>query len=179
MATNAIQTWERRHIPPDHLLRQVFETCKTYGEAKHYLETTPIARPVIYTLIGCDPGERCVIERTEIDFTTREHSIVVANDWLEGRPNWEARVAAEVLLTRTFDEAAENSRQRCDHLAAWSGRFDGRFGWVTSPVLNSQTRLAVEMCPATGTLRLIGYERTDQDLPVPVTDLRTAGSRLN
>ncbi len=171
MATNAIQTWKIRYIPPDHLLRQMFETCTTYREAKCYLETTPIARPVIYTLIGCDPGERCVIERTEIDFTTREHSVVAANDWLEGRPTWEARVAAEVLLTRTFDEAAENSRQRCDHLAAWNGRFDAAFGWVTPPVLNSQTRLAVEMCPATGTLRVIGYERTGQDLPVPVTQI--------
>jgi hypothetical protein len=171
MAANAIETWRIAYIPPDHLLRRVFETCKTYGEAKHCLEATPIARPVIYTLIGCDPGERCVIERTEIDFTTREHSIVAANDWLEGRPTWEARVAAEVLLTRTFDEAAENSRQRCDHLAAWNGRFGARFAWVCPPVLNSQTRVAVEMCPATGTLRVIGYEQTGQDLPVPATQI--------
>src|ERR1043166_7588985 len=63
-ALNARQTWRIRHIPPDHLLREVFETCKTFGEAKHRLETTPIARPAIYTLVGCHPGERCVIERT-------------------------------------------------------------------------------------------------------------------
>jgi hypothetical protein len=35
------------------------------------LEATPVARPVIYTLAGCRAGERCVIERTEEDFTTR------------------------------------------------------------------------------------------------------------
>ncbi len=166
-----VGTWRIRYIPPDHLLRQVLETCKTYKEAKHCLETTPIARPVIYTLIGCEAGERCVIERTEVGFTTREHSIVAANDWLEGRPNWEARVAADSFLTRTFDEAAENSRQRCHYLAAWNGRFGARFGWVSAPVLNSQTRLAVEMCPATGTLRVIGYEQTGQDLPEPATQI--------
>jgi len=53
------------HLPPDHLLRNVFETCKTFREARQRLETTPVARPVIYTLVGCERGERCVIERTE------------------------------------------------------------------------------------------------------------------
>jgi hypothetical protein len=171
MALNALRTRKIQHIPPDHLLRQAFEICKTYQEAKHYLETTPIARPVIYTLVGCGHGERCVIERTEDDFTTREHNTVAANDWSDSRPTWEARVASEVLLTRTFKEAAENSQIRCNHLATWSGHFGAGFGWVTSPVLNSQTRLAVEMCPAEGTLRVIGYEQICQDLPVPVTQI--------
>src|SRR5262245_57960802 len=61
MALNALRTWRIRHIPPDHLLRAVFETAASFGEAKYRLETTPIARPVIYTLVGCRPGERCVI----------------------------------------------------------------------------------------------------------------------
>ena len=39
--------------------------------AKHQLETVPVARPVIFTLIGCERGERCVIERTEEDFASR------------------------------------------------------------------------------------------------------------
>src|SRR5262245_8008012 len=65
MMFNALRTWRIRHIPPDHLLRLVFETAKSYGEAKHVLETTPVARPVIYTLVGCERGERCVIERVE------------------------------------------------------------------------------------------------------------------
>ena len=68
LALNALRTWGIRSIPPDHLLREVFETCKTFGEARHRLETTPIARPAIFVLAGCRPGERCVIERTENDF---------------------------------------------------------------------------------------------------------------
>ena len=137
IALNARQTWGIRSIPPDHLLREVFETCKTFGEAKHRLETTPIARPVIYILVGCDRGKRCVIERTQDGFASRDHDTAAANDWLRSRPPWEARVGAEVLFTRTFDEAAENSRMRREHLKAWSGQFNGGFGWVSPPVLNS------------------------------------------
>jgi hypothetical protein len=170
IALNARQTWGIRSIPPDHLLREVFETCKTYTEAKHLLETTPIARPVIYVLVGCYHGEWCVIERTQDGFATRDHETAAANDWLRSRQAWEARVGAEVLFTRTIDEAAENSRSRRDYLRAWRGRFEGGFGWVSPPVLNSQTRVAVEMSPATGVLRAIGYEQADgQELPEPAT----------
>jgi hypothetical protein len=170
MALNAVQTWGIRSIPPDHLLRKVFETCKTFGEAKHCLETTPIARPVIYTLVGCYPGERCVIERTQDGFVSRSHDTAAANDWWRSQSAWEARVGAEVLFTRTFDEAAENSRTRRNHLGTWPGPFGAGFEWVSPPVLNPQTRLAVEMCPATGVLRAIGYElREHEELPEPVT----------
>ena len=181
IALNARLTWGIRFIPPDHLLREVFETCKTFGEAKHLLETTPIARPVIYTLVGCDRGERCVIERTHEGFASRDHNTGAANDWLRSQPLWEARVGPEALFTRTFDAAAENSRTRRTFLEAWPGAFGGEFGWVSPPVLNSQTRLAVEMCPATGVLRAAGYEQTEgQELPDPVTltcEMATTGSR--
>jgi hypothetical protein len=167
---NARQTWGSRFIPPDHLLREVFETCTTFGEAKHRLEMTPIARPVIYTLAGCYPGERCVIERTQDGFSCRIHDTSAANDWLPRRPRWEARVAAEALFTRTVGEAAEKSRRRREHVAAWPGSFEEEFDWVTPPVLNSQTRVAVEMCPSRGVLRAIGYEQiAGRELPEPVT----------
>ncbi len=170
IALNAWQTWGIRSIPPDHLLREVFETCRTFDEAKHRLETTPIARPVIYTLVGCCHSERCVIERTQDGFASRDHDTVAANDWLRSRPSWEARVGAEVLFTRSFDEAAENSRTRRAQLATWRDLFVGEFKWVSPPVLNSQTRLAVEMCPATGVLRAVGYEQAEgKELPEPAT----------
>jgi hypothetical protein len=173
MALNALRTWRIRHIPPDHLLRAVFESAKTFGEAKHRLETTPVARPVIYTLVGCERGERCVIERTEDSFRTRDDDTAAANNWLHTVWPWEARVRAATLLTRTYEEAAENSRKRREHLAGWSGRFaGGNFEWVTPPVLNSQTRLAVEMCPALGRLRAVGYDLAEgQELPEPATHI--------
>jgi hypothetical protein len=75
------------------------------------------------------------------------------------------------MFTRSYEEAADKSRARREQLAAWPGPVaGGSFDWVTPPVLNPFTRLAVEMCPATGTLRAIGYERSrDAELPQRVT----------
>jgi hypothetical protein len=167
---NTLSTAAVRFTPPDHLLREVFETCGTYGEAKHRLEETPVARPVIYTLVGCRPAERCVIERTEESFVTTDDETAAANDWLQSRSRWEARVALEGFLTRTSDEAAENSRARRDHLLNSAKTFDATFEWVSTPVLNALTRLAVEMCPAGGVLRVAGYEQIEgRELPEQVT----------
>jgi len=171
---NAMRALGNRAVPPDHLLREVFETCDTFDEARRRLETTPIARPVIYLLVGCRPGQQCVIERTEDAFDSRDNETRAANDWLRSRAPWEARVGTEVLLTRTADEATENSRVRSEYLAAWSGHFTGGFEWVSSPILNSQTRLAVEMCPAAGVLRAIGYEQSAELEPAQqVTQVTT------
>jgi hypothetical protein len=174
MALNAVLTWRIRSTPPDHLLREVFETCRSYAEAKHRLERTPIARPVIFTLAGCEPGERCVIERTEDGFTTRTDNTSAANDWWQSTWPWEARVSSAVLLTRTYDEAAANSRLRRETLAAWTPALScAGFAWVAPPVLNPFTRIAVEMCPATGTLRVAGYEMdAGSEFPRQVTQLR-------
>jgi hypothetical protein len=153
-------------------LRSVFETCRDYGEARHRLETTPVARPVLYSLVGCERGECCVIERTEEGFTTRTDNTAAANDWLENRPCWEARTRADLMFTRSFEETAANSRARREYFAAWPGEFaSGRFEWVVPPILNPYTRLAVEMCPAKGILRAVGYEIVaGAELPQPVTE---------
>jgi hypothetical protein len=167
IAANALNTWRHvRHIPPDQLLRKAFEECASFAAARALLETTPIARPVIYTLAGVRAGERCVIERTEESFVTRAEATSAANDWLDGRDGWEGRVGADVVMTCTTAEAAEASRRRRTALAGWTGSPESEsFAWVTPPVLNRFTRLAVEMCAATGTLRVAGYER-DPDAEV-------------
>jgi hypothetical protein len=174
IAANALATWRIRSIPPDHLLREVFEACKDFGAARQRLESTPIARPVIYTLVGCQPGERCVIERTEDGFVSRADDTASANDWLRTRPWWEARMRTDVLLTRSAEEAADNSRQRREQLAAWPGTISqGGFEWVKPPVLNPMTRLAVETCPAAGILRVRGYEQAEaNELPLPATQIK-------
>jgi len=161
IAANAVNTWRKiRHVPPDQLLRAVFEECASFDEARRRLETTPIARPVIYTLAGTRPGEACVIERTEEGFATRTHATCAANDWLESLDGWEGRVGADVVMTCSGAEAAAASCRRRDALAGWAGAFDrDSFGWVAPPVLNRFTRLAIEMCAADGTLRVAGYER--------------------
>jgi hypothetical protein len=149
----------------------VFETCKSYGEAKHRLETTPIARPVIYSLVGCESGERCVIERTEQGFSTRVDNTSAANDWHDSAPSWEARTRADLMLSGSYEETAASSRARREHFESWSGQFSNKyFDWVVPPILNPYTRLAVEMCPAKGILRAVGYEAIlDSELPRAVT----------
>jgi hypothetical protein len=174
VAANAIATWSLRHIPPDQLLRQVLGTCATYQEAKARLEATPVARPVIFTLAGCVPGERCVIERTEEGFSTRHENTGAANDWFEPVAPWEARVANELLFNCDYLGARANSRTRREALAAWSGASgQGSFAWVAPPVLNACTRIAAEMCAAQGVMRLVGYEEVEGfTLPQQVTQIR-------
>jgi hypothetical protein len=170
-AINTIAGWRSAgRMPPDQMLRQVFELCEDYAAARRMLETTPVARPVIYTLVGCAAHERCVIERTETGFVTREQNTSAANDWVPERPHWEGRIGTRRFLTSTFDEAAGHSRARREALAGWRGAFgEGGFDWVTPPVLNPYTRLAVAMCPASGNLRAIGYDLNGGELPEPVT----------
>jgi len=174
LARNALRTWHIRFTPPDHLLREVFETCRDFAQAKHRLETVPVARPVIFILVGCASGERCVIERTEEAFTSRSQDTCAANDWLQPMPPWEARIAAKHLLTLSAEEATANSRTRREALSGWSQSFArADLAWVVPPVLNFFTRCAVEMCPARGHLRVAGYElEPGSDLPRRVTEIR-------
>jgi hypothetical protein len=172
IAANAVTTMRHsRSIPPDQLLRLTFEAAPDYVQAKRMLEAIPVARPVIFTLAGCRGGERCVIERIEDDFNTRTDNHGAANDWLESMPEWEARIGASKVFTCSFEEAAQYSRDRRNGLALWNGSFTrNSFGWVAPPVLNPYTRMAVEMNPARGILRVVGYERPEgAELAMPAT----------
>jgi len=174
LAANAMRTWNIRNMPPDQLLRQAFETCSDYASARRMLERTPVARPVIYSLAGTRPAERCVIERTEEDFETRETATVAANDWHNRREPWEARIGGDLILTCRYEEAGENSRCRRETMENFAGSLiDQPFGWLVEPVNNRFTRLAVEMCPARGILRVMGLESEDGgSLATPVTHIR-------
>ena len=172
LGVNALDTLVHvRDIPPDQLLRQVLETCRDFNEARQVLESTPVARPVIYTLVGCVHGERCVIERTEQGARTRASETAAANDWLASTSQWEARIGGGKIIASTFEDAAANSRARREALTNWPGHFAREsFAWIAPPVLNPFTRLAVEMCPATGVLRAVGYELSrGADVPQPAT----------
>ncbi len=168
---NTLAGWRcAGRMPPDQLLRHTFESCADYGAARCSLETTPVARPVIFTLVGCATGESCVIERTETGFRTRETDTCAANDWVPDRPGWEGRIGTRRFLTSSFAEATGYSRARRETLAGWSGPLSDRaFGWVRPPVLNPYTRLVTALCPARGILRVLGYDVTGAELPEPVT----------
>jgi hypothetical protein len=126
----------------------------------------------MYFLVGCAPGQACVIERTETAFVTREDDICRANDWVPSRPGWEGRISAKRFLVSTFEQATNHSRVKRNALATWGGDVTAdRFDWVCAPVLNPYTRVAVAMKPATGTLRVVGYEPAGDALPEPVTQI--------
>ena len=147
-------------------------SCATYEAARKELEQTPLSRAVIYTLVGCAPHERCVIERTDDAFVTREDDTCAANDWVPNRPGWEGRIGTRRFLNCSFAEAADSAGARRDALAEWGGPVAGAgFDWVREPVLNPYTRLAVAMNPARGLMRAVGYDIVGGFLPEPVTQI--------
>lgn len=148
--------------PPEHLLRQVFEQCATFDEARLLLETAPVARPVLFLLVGCAPAERVLIEREADRTRSFSDRTVVANAWREPSDDWRPRACGD-------GAPIANNLRRLAALAAWDGREADAFGWATAPVLNGCTRLTVEMCPAKGTLKVAGWEGDGRGSAVPVT----------
>lgn len=153
-------------LPPEHLLRHVFETCPTFDEARHLLESVPVARPVLFLLVGTKSGERIVIEREETSARIYRDETVFANDWRGRSSNWRPRACGD-------GAPVENNIRRRSALAAWTGHDAADFGWVTTPVLNACTRLSVEMCPATGSLSVAGWEADGRGSAERVTEVST------
>ncbi|MEM7172596.1 MAG: carcinine hydrolase/isopenicillin-N N-acyltransferase family protein [Pseudomonadota bacterium] len=144
-------TWQSDFRAPGFLLRQVFESCETYADAKKMLSETPIALPVFYTIAGTEPDQACVIERLAERARVFEDPAAVANHWLS--PDLEGRSRGQESETR---------RQRICAAAQDpdAALLTGGFSWLTPPVLNKDTRLAVEANARTGRLVVQGYEKT-------------------
>jgi len=149
-------------IPPEHLLRRVFETCRDFHEAQHLLESVPIARPALFVLVGCRPGEHVVIERECTASRTRSTKTIAANAWQHPSDSWRPRVCGD-------GTPEENNRRRIAALAEWRGRDVEGLGWASAPVVNAFTRLAVEACPSTGSLQVAGWEDDARGGAAPVT----------
>jgi hypothetical protein len=148
--------------PPEHVLREAFETCRTFGEARRLLETAPVARPVVFTLAGCTAGERVVIERDGQTCRTYRDDTAVANAWREDIPGWRPRRCGS-------EEPVTNNLLRRSAIVEWSGVHEPGFTWATPPVVNECTRLTVDMCPASGRLAVMGWEPDGRGSAVPVT----------
>jgi acid ceramidase len=83
---NAVISSERPSLAPPVvlLIRQVFETCATFGEAIRVLERSPIAADCLLLVTGTNPGEMAVVERTSTRAAIRgpENGFVaVTNDY--------------------------------------------------------------------------------------------------
>ena len=140
------RTWRSRALPPAHLLRRVFDTCQTYAEARAMLMETPLCIPAFFTLSGIEPGEGCVIERTENAARVREAPACVANHWLSFPLSGWPRGADSDKRSRRMTEI---------HRRAPDG-----FAWVAPPILNATTRAAVVANAARGVLWVQGFEST-------------------
>ena len=141
-----INRWRIRKataLPPVHLLRQAFEQCASYAQAKTMLTATPICIPVIYTLTGTTPDEGCVIERRESDAVVHDGPVCVTNHWLNG----------------TFKGRECRGRNSHARLAAMRTAMPatGRFDWLTPPVMNRFTRMSAELDAGTGHLLVQGW----------------------
>ncbi|MCX7899207.1 MAG: hypothetical protein N2444_03850 [Methylocystis sp.] len=141
--------------PPDHLLRHAFETCESFEDAVALLSREPLVRPTLFTIAGVRRGEIALIEHLGREARIFRGPAIVANDWQERQPGWQAR------MSRKNNDARVEFMRRLSPDAPL-------FSWVAPPVLNPLTRLAVEMsAPGDGELIARGYEsrRLWIDLP--------------
>jgi hypothetical protein len=141
--------WRARALPPGHLLRQMFETAPDYAAAKAMLAETPLALPAIFSLAGVAPGEQAVIERLEAHAVVHEGPQVAANHWM----------GASLPPARARGTASDRRAALMLELAPEAGP---DLAWLTPPVLNPTTRLALYADPASGHLVAQGFEAEGQ-----------------
>tara|TARA_Y100001934_G_scaffold280412_1_gene387071 strand:- start:31874 stop:32899 length:1026 start_codon:yes stop_codon:yes gene_type:complete len=142
---NRIKVFSSKRIPPLFLLRCVLETCHSYAQARDLLETTPIALPAIFSLVGTETGEGCVIERLERRAVVHEGPAAAANHWAgmtfqPGKPRGRESLRRHRLMNGFTRSHVEN------------------FDWLNFPILNEDTRLAMSANPKAGELRAQGFE---------------------
>jgi hypothetical protein len=138
---------ERDGLPPAHLLRHVAQTAPDYQAAKRMLSETALPIRCIFVLAGVRAGEGCVIERIEDRAAVHEMpDAVAANGWRAREPGFDG-------APRT-----RNSAERLAALSASGQRARAPLDWLTPPVRWHETRLAAELCPASGRMLLQGHE---------------------
>jgi hypothetical protein len=145
--------WRSREMPPTHLLRQIFEHCTSYSDARHALMHGPICVSAIFTVIGARAGEGCVIERTPQQAWVHPAPAATASHWqtsdLRGRTRANANPEHHVYMTELLNRPLE----------------DG-LGWLAPPLLKSATRLAATLDAASGHVTVQGYESAGPATPL-------------
>ena len=139
-------------VPPVLLLRQVMEEEPDYAAALKRLTEADVAAPVIFTLVGTKPDDYAIIQKSFAGTVVR-HAKAVTNCWLDGH--------------LPGDLGGNDAPARLRKLEQFRAAGDG-FRWLRPPVLNQDSRLAVELCPTTGVMRVQGLNGTQ-----PVTAVLT------
>ncbi|MBK8173884.1 MAG: hypothetical protein IPK66_00850 [Rhodospirillales bacterium] len=135
--------WRSASLPPPHLLRQVFDECRTYEEAKQALIETQLCTAAFFSLVG--PKQGCVIERREDGACVHDAPASISNHWI-GFP-----IAGH-------DKGDDSVGRRARMARALADQEQG-LSWVVPPILNWTTRLAVVADTASGELIVQGWEK--------------------
>ena len=141
---NRWRVWRTRALPPAHLLRRVFDECRTYAAAKAMLSAASICVPAFFTLSGVAPGEGCVVERQEDRAAVHDAPASMANHWLSFDDRGWAR--------------GVDSARRLQAMEGLRESVGDDFSWVVPPILNETTRVAVIANAAAGRLLVQGWE---------------------
>jgi hypothetical protein len=137
-----IGVWRSRALPATHLLRQVCETCPSYEDALDALSRAPLCLPAFFTLAGSEPGQGCVVERTQNAATHRALPTAVANHWVDlAQPGRPRGIASRERQARMEDALADGG------------------AWMIPPIINRDTRMVAVMNPARGLMTVQGWER--------------------
>ncbi|MBY0407449.1 MAG: linear amide C-N hydrolase [Rickettsiales bacterium] len=149
-------------LPPEHLLRKVFEECKTYEEAKAMLSDTRIALPVIFVLSGTGAGAGCVIERLE---NTAEVQELGARQQLVSANHFTSSLTTVGEGWRPREEDSEGRFKQASDILGHD-LAPAHFEWLRAPIISQRTRLCAVM--DAGSMRLLaqGYEGL-----VPATEI--------
>ena len=141
---NKIRNFTSTNTPPALLLRQVFEDCASYDEAVEVLTKTPLATNAIFTVAGTESGQSCVIERTHDEAIVHDQAVCATNHWQN--KDWKSWVRPTQSGARYRAFADQHPQLQED------------FGWVTKPIMNGRTRMALEANPRTGEMKLVGID---------------------
>lgn len=139
-----LRTGRLPHIPATFLLRQACETCADFRQAVDMLRSTPLCIPAIFIVAGTEPGQAAVIERDYERAVLAEGPPVAANHWRAAPWRGRPRPTASAERAQAMEDVLPHA--------------DLNFGWLTPPLMNKDTRLAMEARPALGSMRALAVE---------------------
>ena len=167
---------------PDHLMRRVFESAKNYAEAKQMLQSKTICIPTIFTIVGTNKNEGCIIYRTEHRHVTVEMKdnphIAAANHFPDDV--W------QTFSSKEHTQVDQKPRTECSHvreqeMIARKDNVKPEDNWLQKlghKIINPLTRVVFIANPQTGRTTIQGFEKDPQksDRGTAVTDKTTIQS---
>jgi hypothetical protein len=143
---------------PAFLLRDTLETCDTYDAAVRVLTRTQLSTSVFFTVCGTEPGQACVVERTQRASAVREMTgpaLTQANHHVAGRfarnnePIREAEEGEEEFSLAGSTARADALRGALEGLAPTATPEAAAGALDTATVLNKFTCQQMVFCPRT------------------------------